>query len=197
VASILGTTPVLREQATKQILYKSAKIIHLATHGSASAGFLIIIPNTQIRFSRYRAHFDISNEIETLNISPALVVLSSCDSLRGQVKAEGVIGMARAFLSTGAHSVLVSLWRVPDEIIQYFYQFLVNDLPSFQALQRSMQCMRCFHKYSHFVHWSGFHIIGKEITLRKNTSAQFPIDELLGETTVFPQPSVKRLKKAC
>jgi len=55
------------------------------------------------------------NEIETLNISPALIVLSSCDSGRGQVKAEGVIGMARAFLSAGAHSVLVSLWKVPDE----------------------------------------------------------------------------------
>ena len=41
-----------------------------------------------------------------------LVVLSSCDSARGQVKAEGVIGMERAFLSAGTHSVLVLLWRV-------------------------------------------------------------------------------------
>ena len=43
VASILGTIPVLREQATKHsVLYRlrSAKVIHLATHGSASAGFL-------------------------------------------------------------------------------------------------------------------------------------------------------------
>ena len=42
VASIIGTTPVQREQATKQsVLYRlrSAKVIHLATHGSASAGF--------------------------------------------------------------------------------------------------------------------------------------------------------------
>ena len=206
VASVIGTTPVLREQATKQsILYRlrSAKIIHLATHGSASAGFLAFtssfpIPKSGVAETEHILIFP--NEIETLNISPALVVLSSCDSGRGQVKAEGVIGMARAFLSAGAHSVLVSLWRVPDEsanvFMQYFYQFLVNGLPSFQALQRSMQCMRCFHKYSHFVHWSGFHIIGKEIALRKNTSAQFPISGLLGEVTVFQRPLVKTIEES-
>ena len=31
------------------------------------------------------------------------------------MKAEGVVGMARAFLSVGAQSVLISLWKVPDE----------------------------------------------------------------------------------
>ena len=36
-------------------------------------------------------------EIESLNSTPALVVVSSCDSARGEVKAEGVIGIARAF----------------------------------------------------------------------------------------------------
>ena len=96
--------------------------------------------------------------------------------------------------------MLVSLWRVPDEsanvFMQYFYQFLVNGLPNFQALQRSMQCMRCFHKYSHFVYWSGFHIIGKEITLWKNISAQFPIELLLGEVTVFPRPLVKNIEES-
>ena len=206
VTSILGTTPVLREQATKQsILYRlrSAKIIHLATHGSASAGFLAFtssfpIPKSGVAETEHILIFP--NEIETLNISPALVVLSSCDSGRGQVKAEGVIGMTRAFLSAGAHSVLVSLWRVPDEsanvFMQYFYKFLVNGLPSFQALQRSMQCMRCFHKYSHFVHWSGFHIIRKEIAVQKNASAQFPIKELLGKVTVFPRLLVKSIEES-
>ena len=102
------------------------------------------------------------------------------------MKAEGVIGMARAFLSAGAHSVLVSLWRVPDEsaniFMQFFYQFLVDGLPILQALQRSMQCLRCFVKYSHYVHWSGFQIIGKEVTFHKNFHAQFPIQRMLGET---------------
>ena len=205
VANIIGTIPVLREKATKQsVLYhlRSAKVIHLATHGSASAGFLAFTSSFPVSKSGLaeKEHILIfPNEIETLNISPALVVLSSCDSARGQVKAEGVIGMARAFLSAGAHSVLVSLWRVPDEsaniFMQFFYQFLVNGLPSLQALQRSMQCLRCFVKYSHYVHWSGFQIIGKEVAFHKNCCPAFPIQRMLGETSIFPSEHVKSIEE--
>ena len=206
VANIIGTIPVLREQATKQsVLYRlrSAKVIHLATHGSASAGFLAFTSSFPVSKSSLaeKEHILIfPKEIETLNISPALVVLSSCDSARGQVKAEGVIGMARAFLSAGAHSVLVSLWRVPDEsaniFMQYFYQFLFNGLSSLQALQRSTQCLRCFLKYSHFVHWSGFQIIGKEITFYRNPDIRFPIQKLLGEISVFPREHVTNIEES-
>ena len=205
VASIIGTIPVLRERGTKQsILYRlrSAKVIHLATHGSASAGFLAFTSSFPLSKSGLaeKEHILIfPKEIETLNISPALVVLSSCNSARGQVKAEGVIGMARAFLSAGAHSVLVSLWRIPDEsaniFMQFFYQFLVNGLPSLQALQRSMQCLRCFVKYSHYVHWSGFQIIGKEVTFHKNSHTQFPIQNILGEVSTFPSQHVKNIEE--
>ena len=205
VASIIGAIPVLREQATKQsVLYRlrSAKVIHLATHGSASAGFLAFTSSFPVSKSGLaeKEHILIfPKEIETLNISPALVVLSSCDSARGQVKADGVIGMARAFLLAGAHSVLVSLWRVPDEstnvFMNFFYQFLVTGLPSLQALQRSMQCLRCFLKYSHYVHWSGFQIIGKEVTFHKDSNAQFPIHNLLGEVSIFPRQHVKLIEE--
>ena len=115
VANIIGTIPILREQATKQsVLYRlrSAKVIHLATHGSASSNFFAFTSSLPISKSGLieKEHILIfPKEIKTLNSSPALVVLSSCDSARGQVKTEGVIGMARAFLSAGAHSVLVSL----------------------------------------------------------------------------------------
>ena len=76
---------------------RSAKVIHLATHGSASAGFLAFTSSFPVSKSGLaeKEHILIfPKEIETLNISPALVVLSSCDSARGAVKAEGVIGMA-------------------------------------------------------------------------------------------------------
>ena len=149
VASIIVTIPVLREQAMKRsILYqlRSAKLIHLATHRSASAGFLAFTSSFPLSKSGLaeKEHILIfPKETETLNISPALVVLSSCDSARGQVKAEGVIGMARAFLSAGAHSVLLPLWKVPDEsaniFMQFFYQFLVNGL--FKIISVIFSCL--------------------------------------------------------
>ena len=197
VARKIGTTPVLREQATKQsILYRlrSAKVIHLATHGSASPKFLAFTSSFPLSKSGLaeKEHILIfPKEIETLNISPALVVLSSCNSAQG---------MAREFLSAGAHSVLCSTLKVSDEsaniFMQFFYQFLVNGLPSLQALQRSMQCLRCFVRYSHYVHWSGFQIIGKEVTFHKNTGAVFPIEKMLGEVSIFPREHIKSIKES-
>ena len=206
VASILGTTPVLREQATKQnILYRlrSAKIAHFATHGSASKGFLVFtsslpVPKSGVANGENILIFpnDIwnPNEFEKSYMSLALVTLSSCYSGKRQPNNDVLYGMANAFLLAGAYSVLVASGKVPDEsaniFMQYFYQFLVNGVPSYQALQRSRQCMRCFHEFFSDVHWSGFNIIGKELTLYKNHSVCFPIQHLVGEVSVFPRPLV-------
>ena len=99
------------------------------THGSASAGFLAFTSSFPVSKSGLAEKEHISmfpKEIETLNISPALVALSSCDSARGQLKAEGVIGMARAFLSAGGHSVLLPLWKVPDESANISCSFSIS-----------------------------------------------------------------------
>ena len=76
--NVAGTTPVLREQATKQsILYRLG-----SAHGSVSAGFLAFTSSFPIPKSGL-AETELlifPNEIETLNISPVLVVLRSCDS---------------------------------------------------------------------------------------------------------------------
>ncbi|MHB2020879.1 MAG: CHAT domain-containing protein, partial [Candidatus Xenobia bacterium] len=44
-----------------------------------------------------------------------LVTLSACDTGRGDVQAgEGVLGMRRAFVMSGAQNVLLTLWPVSD-----------------------------------------------------------------------------------
>ena len=207
VANIIGTIPILREQATKQSVLnrlRSAKVIHLATHGSASPSFLAFassVPVSKPGLAEVRHILIFPEEIEKLNISPSLVVLSSCDLAQDQMEAEGVIGMANAFLSAGAHSVLVSLWRVPDEsaniFMHYFYQFLANGLPSYEALERSKQCLRCFLKYSHYVYWSIYKIIGEEVTFHKDPHTLFPIQKMLGEVSIFPrQQHVKYIEES-
>ena len=42
-------------------------------------------------------------------------MLSCCHNGQGDVKAEDVVGIARAFLGAGARSVLVTLWAVDDK----------------------------------------------------------------------------------
>ena len=51
-------------------------------------------------------------DVRAVQLRVGLVVLSCCHNGQGDVKAEGVVGIARAFLGAGARSVLVTLWAV-------------------------------------------------------------------------------------
>ncbi len=208
VAHILKTTPILGDEATKgSVLMRlsSAKVIHLATHGSASAGFLAFgamislgekdqVPSQNVLLY--------PQDVEQLKISPALVVLSSCDSGRGTVKADGIQGMARAFILAGAQAVLTTLWRVPDEsasvFMQFFYQYMMDGMESTLALQKAILSIRCFSKYSQYIHWSGYQLTGRDIFFETTipTSAHI-LNHRLGSGTVFPRLKlIKTLKKS-
>ena len=207
VAHILKCSPTLHEQATKAIvlmMIAKGKIVHLATHGSAAAGFLAFAGLGSSRSGNPVHESTIliyPEDIERMSISPALVVLSSCDSGRGTVKADGILGMARAFILAGARAVLTTLWRVPDEsaciLMQFLYRYLMDGLRGSEALQKAILSLRCFSKYSAFIHWSGYQLTGREIQFRVETS---PEDRVIGghigPSAVFPRLDlVKKLEK--
>ena len=209
VAHALQTTPILNDNATKTALLNramSAKVIHIATHGSASAGFLafaVFSIRSQSEIGNYAPAGNVllyPEDVERLNISPALVVLSSCDSGRGTVKADGIQGMARAFILAGAQSVLTTLWKVPDEsasvFMQFFYQYLLDGLKCSSALQKAILSMRCFTKFSQYIHWGGYQLIGHDVQfLYKPTISS--LKNGLGEPSIFPRVTdVKKLEKA-
>ena len=54
-------------------------------------------------------------EIEQLELRARLVVLSQCDSFKGDLRSDGVVGLTRAFVAAGAHTLVASLWKVHDE----------------------------------------------------------------------------------
>ena len=211
VAHVLQTIPMLGDQATKGALLirlMNAKVVHIATHGSASAGFLAFATFAVSVQSGTNKHVDGSNvllypqDIEKLNFSPALVVLSSCDSGRGTVKADGIQGMARAFILAGAQSVLTTLWKVPDEsasvFMQFFYQYLMDGVQTSLALQKAILSVRCFAKYSQYIHWSGYQLTGRDIQFSSKPSlSTTALQRRLGESSTFPRLSdIKKLEKA-
>ena len=105
-----------------------------------------------------------------------LVVLSCCHSGRGDIKAEGVVGIARAFLGAGARSVLVSLWAIDDEatleFMKSFYQKLMEGRSAGESLNRAMNSMRESDKFSEVKYWAPFVLIGDDVTLEIGGSNQ-------------------------
>lgn len=83
--------------------------------------------------------------------------------------------MVDAFISAGANCVISLLWKVGDKstyiFMQFFYQLLINGLPSLEAFQRTMQFVRSLVEYDYFANWGGFRHIGKTIQLHYNANA--------------------------
>ncbi|MEM6317974.1 MAG: CHAT domain-containing tetratricopeptide repeat protein [Bacteroidota bacterium] len=87
-------------------------------------------------------------EIYSMDLSQTnLVVLSACDTGRGEIEAEeGIYGLQRAFKLAGVDTLLVSLWKVPDEataiLMEQFYRNLLEKkqsiLTAFTEAQRTV-----------------------------------------------------------
>ncbi|MGS2761895.1 CHAT domain-containing protein [Sinomicrobium sp. M5D2P9] len=111
------------KDATKANFLKKAgdyDIIHLSTH--ASGGNFVIPANIEFRDDVMLLH-----ELYGLQLKPALVVLSACETGIGKLQhGEGAISLARGFQYAGANRLLFSLWQVNDRatsrIMTLFYQ---------------------------------------------------------------------------
>ena len=85
-------------------------------------------------------------KLQKKELTARLVVLSCCATGRGNVSAEGVIGIVRAFLSAGARSLLASLGTISDDstkkFMTNFYHHLVEGKSASEALHLAMRDLR-------------------------------------------------------
>ena len=169
IGEMVGSTPLVGRQATKDDVLRrlgSVALVHIAAHGNIETGEIALAPNG----TRSEADFILTmKDVKQVQLRARLVVLSCCHSARGEIKAEGVVGIARAFLGAGARSVLVSLWAIDDkatlEFMKNFYQHLVAGKSASEALNRAMNCMRESTEFSDVTHWAPFVLIGDDVTL--------------------------------
>ena len=174
IAELLGTTAIVGNQATKEAILRKMQgvsLIHFAAHGDAERGEIALSPScSSKRIPRKKDFMLTMEDIAKVGLRAKLVVLSCCHSGRGEImKSEGVVGISRAFLASGARCVLVSLWLLDDkstkEFMIRFYGHLVRDkLSASKALHQSMKWMRESKKYS-VSDWAPFVLIGDDVTL--------------------------------
>ena len=107
-------------------------------------------------------------DVSQVKVRAKLVVLSCCHSGRGDIRAEGVIGIARAFLGSGARSVLVALWAISDsateQLMSRFYEHLVEGESASESLHQAMKWMRK-SKSTSVSEWASFTLIGDDVRL--------------------------------
>ena len=147
----------------------SAALVHIAARGSMETGEIALAPNLG------ETDFIMTmKDVLRAQIPARLVVLSCCHSAHGEIKAEGVVGIARAFLGAGARSVLVSLWAIDDkatlEFMKNFYKHLLEGKSASKALNQAMNCMRESEEFSDVKHWAPFVLIGDDVTVEFGAS---------------------------
>ncbi|XP_078360894.1 uncharacterized protein LOC144645266 isoform X1 [Oculina patagonica] len=174
IGKILNVTPLIGKKATKCEVLKgisSVALVHIAAHGCMETGEIALTPDPERTSSIPRKEDYILTMADVLGVKlrARLVVLSCCHSGRGEIKAEGVVGIARAFMGAGARSVLVSLWAINDEatleFMTSFYQHLMEGRSASESLNRAMKHLRESDKYSDVRYWAPFVLIGDDVTL--------------------------------
>ena len=171
VGRLLGVTPLIGEHATRQAVLQaihSVSVIHIAAHGNAERGEIFLCPKHSTEcIPREDDYLLTMSDISQVQLRAKLVVLSCCHSGRGDIKAEGVIGIARAFLGSGARSVLVARWALDDtateQFMKSFYEHLSRGESASESLHEARKWMRS-NGFDNVSQWSPFMLIGDNVT---------------------------------
>ena len=175
VGRLVGVPPLVEEKATKQAVLErisSVSLIHFAAHGNAERGEIALspnpCPNSQTALPPKEAYMLTMADVSRVKVRAKLVVLSCCHSGSGEIRAEGVIGIARAFLGSGARSVLVALWAISDSATEHlmsrFYEHLVKGESASESLHQAMKWMRK-NRLTNVSEWASFTLIGDDVRL--------------------------------
>jgi CHAT domain-containing protein/Flp pilus assembly protein TadD len=172
IAPLLNTKPLIGNQATKSAveqLMSKARIIHLATHGLLDeyrglGSAIALAPDSSYKEEIGKVNGLLTaEEILDLKLNAELVVLSACNTGRGKITGDGVIGLSRSLISAGVPSVLVSLWSVPDaptaQLMTEFYQNLQKNPDKAQALRQAM--LTIMKQHPNPKNWAAFTLIGE------------------------------------
>ncbi len=101
-----------------------------------------------------------ADEISRLDLSAnKLIVLSACNTGLGDIdNVDGVLGLQRGLKRAGAKTILMSLWRVPDEetteLMRMFYKELLFGKTPHESLKSAQKHLMTMGKSPYY--WAGF-----------------------------------------
>ena len=168
-------------------------VVHIAAQGNTS-GKILLAPSPSVRGVPEEQDYMLTmDEVQGSGCRAQLVVLSCCHSGRGEIKAEGVVGLTRAFLAAGARAVVASLWATDDdatkEFMLRFYSHLKNGESASASLQQAMKELRNIHSYSKPKYWAPFLLIGDDVTITHQTIFTYTLRRIFTKPHSLFSPS--------
>ncbi len=157
-------TTLTRERATESWIREHISefgVIHIASHGEFDPVNPLFSAIRLTKDSKADGKLQ-AEEIFGLDIRADLVVLSACQTGLGDIRrGDDVVGMNRAFIFAGTHSLMSSLWRVSDVstaiLMKQFYRNYLT-YGKAESLTRAMQHVK--NRYPHPGYWGAFVLTG-------------------------------------
>ena len=170
------------EAALKAQPLSAFRVIHVAAHGlgdemEPDRAAIVLAAGSAAEDGLWQAR-----EIRHTRLHADTVVLSACETGTGRLQGEeGIMNLARAFLTAGAKSVVASLWDVDDRstatLMESFYANLAKGASVRDALRSSqLNFIQTYGDKANPYLWAGFEVIGDGtktiVTTTKQTKLQ-------------------------
>lgn len=94
-----------------------------------------------------------------------LVILSACETAKGYIdEIDGVLGLQRGFKKAGAGTIVMTLWKIPDEataiLMSSFYKHLMEGKDVRDSLHKAQIELQSIDKnYKDPYYWAGFVVL--------------------------------------
>jgi CHAT domain-containing protein len=156
----------------------NANILHLAMHGVTNDKY------PEYSFLAFNNQNDtiedgqlFAYEIENMDLSADLVVLSACNTGFGKYRdGEGILSLSRSFKQSGVKNIVLSLWNANDysstEIMNEYFNNLHNSMPSTNSLREAK--LKFLEKtedenFTHPYYWATFlHFGSNDLVFEEN-----------------------------
>jgi CHAT domain-containing protein/tetratricopeptide (TPR) repeat protein len=165
-----GAAVYTREQAQESLAKAQAgryRYLHFATHGffNDAAPLLSSIVLAEPTPGFGEDGFLTAREIFDLNLTADMVVLSACNTARGeQRRGEGIVGLAWALFVAGAPAQVLSQWSVDDAstatLMKRFYGRMSRGQAKGAALRQAELAQLRDGRHGHPYFWAPFVLTG-------------------------------------
>jgi len=139
-----NATTRLAEEANRKTFVQVApksSVVHMACHGIINEERPTLSGLVLAKDGQDEGFMTVKDILNLPALKSRLVVLSACQTGRGKITGDGVIGLSRAFIAAGTPSVIVSHWNVDDVIAEFqmevFYKSLLAGKGKAESLREA------------------------------------------------------------